>query len=80
MYLLERADRSSIFQGEQIDPDDSVLASRVFLFCVSERIETVRDSHSREPSGLERPNNLCLQQSTGDSTGPEIDVLARVIR
>ena len=45
-----------------------------------EAIEPPRDLRVGKARVHERRDKLCFQQSTGDSTGPEIDVLSCVFR
>jgi hypothetical protein len=40
----------------------------------------MRDAHLDEAHFAEEPNQLCLRQSTCDSTGPQIDVAADLLR
>jgi hypothetical protein len=58
----------------QIDSDDSVPLGRTFLGCTGEAIEPIEKAYSRETGGLEDADELCIQQSTGDSTSPQVDV------
>ena len=58
----------------QIDCDDTVPLGRTFLGCTGEAIEPVENAHSGETGTLEDADELCFQQSTGDSTGPEVDL------
>ena len=44
------------------------------------RYSLPRDLEIREPGGGDRRLKLCFQQSTGNSTGPEVDVLFRPLR
>ena len=61
-------------RGRQVDSDDTVPLRRTFLRCTGEAIEPVEHAYPGETGGLEDADELCFQQSTGDSTGPEIDV------
>jgi len=60
--------------GEQIHAADSVPPGGAFLGRSGETIESRDDVRSLETSRRERRNELCFQQSAGNSTGPEIDV------
>jgi hypothetical protein len=58
----------------QIDSDDTVPLRRTFLRCTLEAIERVENAYSRETDRLEDAEELCFQQSTGDSISPEVDI------
>ena len=57
-----------------IHTSDTVLACGAFLRGAAKRIEVLGHSNGREPDGLQDDCELCLRQSAGDSTRPEIDV------
>ena len=58
----------------QIHSDDTVSLGCTVLRCAGEAIEPVENVHPGETGGLEDADELCFQQSTGDSTGPEVDI------
>jgi hypothetical protein len=58
----------------QIHSDDTVPFGRALLRCSGKGIEPVEDADPDETGGLEDTDELCFQQSTGDSTGPEVDI------
>jgi hypothetical protein len=58
----------------QIHSDDTVALGGTFLRCSGEAIEPVEKADSGETGGLEDADELCFQQSTGDSTSPEVDI------
>ncbi len=61
-------------------------AAGIELFCVGlvpgarEDIHLRPPAHVRETHVLQHPAPLCFQQSTGDSAGPEVYVVLRVLR
>jgi hypothetical protein len=57
----------------------TVLAGCLLLGCRAEAIKTRRDTDVLQAYLRQILNDLCLQQSAGDSTGPEIDVAAGVL-
>ena len=60
--------------GAQVDTDYAVPFRRRFLGRPLETAVPMRDGHVREASSGEDVDDLCFQQSTGDSTGPQVDV------
>ena len=77
--VVERARVDSLpADCRQVHAPDAVAARRLLLRRRLEAIESLRDAHVGEARLRERRDKLCFQQSTGDSTGPEIDVLACV--
>ena len=52
----------------------SVLASCLLLGGRAETIKTRGDADILQPDLSQIPNELCLRQSTGDSTSPEVNV------
>jgi len=57
---------------------DAVLPGGGFLRCGAEAIEPFQDRDRLEPHSFENLDHLCLRQSAGDSTCPEVDVPPRV--
>ena len=55
------------------------LACCLLLGCRAKAIEPSGDVHVFQANPLQICNELCLRQSTGDSTGPQVDVPARVL-
>lgn len=78
--IASRGEPRSPLPRQQVDADDAVLASGSLLLCSAERVESVRDSRVGESGGLERVSDLCFQQSPCDSTGPQVDILPRILR
>ena len=64
----------------EIHADDAVPARGPLFRSGLEAVEPIRDPHVGKSGLRERRDQLCFQQSAGDSTGPEIDILARVLR
>jgi len=58
----------------QIHSNDTVPFGSTFFCGSGEGIEAVEDAHASETSACEDANELCFQQSTGDSTRPKVDV------
>ena len=58
----------------QTHSNDTVPLSRAFFCRSGEAIELVENAYVRESSSREDANELCFQQSTGDSTRPQVDV------
>jgi hypothetical protein len=58
----------------------SVFASCLLLGGRSETIKTCGDTDILQADLRQIPNDLCLRQSAGDSTGPEIDIAAGIFR
>lgn len=52
----------------------AVAPGRALLRGASETVESRDDPNLFESCRFERVDELCLQQSTGDSTGPEVDI------
>jgi hypothetical protein len=77
---IRLAFQSSTACDRQIHTDDAVPPCGLFFRCRLEAVEPIRDPHVGKARPRERRNQLCFQQSTGDSTGPEVDILARVLR
>ena len=58
---------------------DPELPRDILLRCPTEAIEPFGDSHLRKANRLEQGHELCLRQSTGNSSGPQINVAPRLI-
>jgi hypothetical protein len=65
--------------SRQIDAYHTVPPRRPLLRRGRKRIEPLRNAHVFEPGLRERRHKLCFQQSTRDSTGPQIDVSSRLL-
>ena len=63
----------------EVHADDAVSARRTFFGGAVEAREPRRDARVGEPGGLKGRDQLCFQQSTGNSTGPQVDVPERLI-
>jgi hypothetical protein len=63
----------------QIDAKDAVSLGRPFLGRSGEAVESLEHPDIGEAGRLEDADELCFQQSTGDSTRPEIDVSERAV-
>src|SRR5438093_467328 len=57
-----------------IHAQHAVFPCDMFLRRATEAIEPFPDSDAAEPDVLKHAKKLCLRQSAGDSTGPEVDV------
>jgi hypothetical protein len=55
---------------------DAVLTRDPFFRRVAERIEILGDANGAEADIRQQRGQLCLRQSTGDSTRPQVDVAA----
>jgi hypothetical protein len=69
---------SSRFPRKDIRAVDAVFAGGGFLRRGAEAIEPFQDRNRLEPHSFENLDHLCLRQSAGDSTCPEVDVPPRV--
>lgn len=58
----------------EVHADDAVSARRTFFGGAVEAREPRRDARLNEPGGLKGRDELCFQQSTGDSTSPQVNV------
>ena len=58
----------------------SVFARCVLFGCSAEAVEALNDGYVFQPVMGQGGNKLCLRQSAGDSTDPEIHVAANVLR
>ena len=56
------------------------LARRLLLGCRAKTIEPGGDVHVFQADPLQIRNELCLLQSAGDSTGPQVNVAADILR
>ena len=65
--------------GRHIHSVNSILARGSFLRCRTEAIEASVDSCVSETDRFQCRCQLCLRQSTGDSTAPKIDIAAGLI-
>jgi hypothetical protein len=63
----------------EIDADDPVPPGSSLLRRRPEAVKAMRNPYVRETRLFERRNQLCFQQSTGDSTGPQIDIPPRLL-
>jgi hypothetical protein len=57
-----------------VHSNDTVSFGCTFLGGFGEALEPLENFHARESGGCEDADELCFQQSAGDSTGPEVDV------
>ena len=57
-----------------IDAHDTVFRGDSFLRRASKAVESLIQHDTSEPDVREERDELCLRQSAGDSTGPEVDV------
>lgn len=71
--------RSLRSHRREVHADDAVSARRTFFGGAVEAREPRRHARLNEPGGLKGRDELCFQQSTGDSTGPQVDVLERLV-
>ena len=69
--------RSLRLSRVDVDADDAVLQSRTLLGGSAEALESFANGHLLEASRGQDIDELCTRQSAGDSTRPEIDVLAK---
>ena len=63
----------------QIHSDNTVSLGRTFFCRSGEAIESAENAYACETGRREDANELCFQQSTGNSTRPEVDVSERVV-
>jgi hypothetical protein len=64
------------FLCEDVHAHDSVLAGNALLARAAERIEPLADLDAAKADLAEHRNELSLRESAGNSTRPEVDVLA----
>ena len=67
------------FAGEHVYTVHTVFTSCPFLRSSPETIEARCNTDLLQADFRQIRNDLCLRQSAGDSTGPEIDITARVL-
>jgi len=65
---------------KHVNPMHSVLAGGLFLGSRAEAIETRSDTDVFQTDPGQIPDELRLRQSAGDSTGPQIDISAGILR
>ena len=65
--------------SEHIGSGHAVLPGGIFFFGAAEAIEVCRDAYVLKPQVAQERHELCLQQSAGDSTSPQINVATNVI-
>jgi hypothetical protein len=75
-----RAHSSNRLARKHVDAVHPVLASCLLLGGCTETIKTRGDTDILEPDLSQIPNELCLRQSAGDSTSPEINVTEGLLR
>jgi hypothetical protein len=56
------------------------LARGLLLGCRAKTIEPGGDVHFLQANPPQIRNELCLRQSAGDSTGPQVDIAADILR
>src|SRR5437773_10103212 len=66
--------------GEEVHGVNVEVSRDVFLRGSAEAVEPLDDPHVHEAGPGQPIGQLCLRQSAGDSAGPEVDVLAYLIR
>lgn len=71
--------RSLRSHRREVHADDAVSARRAFFGGAVETHEPRCNARLDEPGGLKCPDELCLQQSACDSTGPQVDVTQRLV-
>ena len=77
---LERLSRSGTrFAREHVHAVHSVLAGCLLFGGRAKAVKTRGDANLLQAYLREILNELCLRQSAGDSTGPQIDVAAGVL-
>ena len=69
-----------MFVGEEIHAVDAVLARGLLLARAEERVKYLDHLRVTEACLLNHLEILCSLQSAGNSSGPEIDIVARVFR
>ena len=63
----------------KVDANDTVPPRRPFLAGSRKTVKAMRNAHVLKAGGLKRRQKLCSLQSTGDSTGPQVDVAERTV-
>ena len=64
--------------GEQVSSTNAVLPGRVFFRGATKAVEVGRYAYILKSQVAQDRDELCLRQSTGDSTSPQINVAANV--
>lgn len=64
----------------KIDAHHAVPPRSTLLRCSHETVEPAYDRNVAESRGCEHGDDLCFQQSPGNSTRPEVDVAQRAVR
>lgn len=72
LYVLARLPRKHVGAMYSVSP------GRIFFLRAAEAVETGRYAYVVKTQLLQERDELCLRQSAGDSTGPQVDVAARV--
>ena len=67
------------FERAKVDTNGSELRGARLLRRTSEHIGPPGDFETGEPGGGDNRLELCFQQSTGNSTSPELDILFRIL-
>ncbi len=67
------------FERAEVDTDGFELRRARLLRCTSEHISPPGDLETSKPCGGDRRLELCFQQSTGNSTSPELDIFFRTL-
>jgi hypothetical protein len=67
------------FSGENVSSAYAILPSRIFFLGASEAVEVGHYEYVLKSEVAQDRDVLCLRQSTGDSTSPQIDVAANVL-
>lgn len=70
---------SNWFSRKSVDTVHSILARRPLLRSRPKAIKTRRDTDLLKADLRQIFNELCLRQSAGDSTGPQIDIAAGIL-
>ena len=58
---------------------DTILRGGVFLLSATEAVEVGGYAYILKPQISQEQDELCLRQSAGDSTGPQINVMSSVL-
>ncbi len=64
----------------EVDADCPEFCGATLLGCATVDVRSINDLDVNETSGHDRSLQFCFQQSTGNSVGPQIDLLFRVLR
>ncbi len=70
----------SALVGDEIHAVDAELARSLFLVRTEERVKGLYQPDFTEARLLDHLEILCNLQSAGNSSGPEVDIVARVLR